>query len=164
MLERAKKEELVANLKQHIEKAQAVFLTNLVGVTSNDAVKIRKSVRSANGNIVITRNTLFKRAAKGTYLEELVKGIKGPTALAFAFDEAPAVAKVLYDASKELELVQLRAAILDGKLLTVKEVEALAQLPSREQMLATLLATFNAPVSAFVRVVDAIRKQKETAA
>lgn len=165
MLKRSQKEEVVKDLQDKIGKAQAVFLTNLVGLSSNDAAKVRKEIRDANGGVVVTRNTLFEIAAKGTPCEKLLAGLKGTNAVAFAFNEAPAVAKVLYEAGKEFkDLVDLKAGLLDGKALTAAQIVELAKLPSREQMLATLLATFNAPVSAFVRVLDAIKIQKEASA
>lgn len=161
MLSRSEKEAIVNGLKDDISNAKAVFLTNLIGVTSNESVKVRKDVRDAKGKVVITRNTLFERAAKGTDVEGLLKGLKGPTAVAFAFEDTAAVAKCLFEAGKELELVELKGGILDGKLLSPAELKALAQLPSRDQMLATLLATFNAPISALARVLNAIKESKE---
>lgn len=161
MLTRNDKAAIIDSLKANIDKAQAVFLTNLVGIEANTAVEIRKQVREAKGALVVTKNTLFRKAAEGTYAEELLKDLKGTNAVAFAFEDAPAVAKVIFDANKESEIVTVGAGYLDQKPLTEQEVTALAKLPSREQMLATLLATFNAPVSAFVRTMDAIKRQKE---
>lgn len=163
MLTRSEKEGIVQNLKDNISKSQAVFLTNLIGLTSNDGVALRKKVRDANGLIIVARNTLFKRAAEGTTCEKMVDDLKGPQALAFAFTDAAAVAKALNDAGTASQgLVKLDAAVLDGKLLTAKDLKMLANLPSKDQMLATLLATMNAPISAFVRVLDAVKTKKET--
>ncbi len=161
MLTRAKKEEIVAGLKTSIEKSKAVFLTNMIGVGANDSVAIRKKVRDANGSIVVTRNTLFKRAAAGTHLEDLFKDVKGPHAIAFAFEDAPGVAKVIYEAGKENELIDFKGGFLMDKPLTPAEVEQLAKLPSRDEMLGTLLATFMAPISAFARVLHAVNEKKK---
>lgn len=161
MLTRNDKEAIVAGLKENFDKARAVFLTNLIGVDANSAVEIRKNVRDAQGAVVVTRNTLFRLAAEGTYAEELCKDLKGTNAVAFAFEDAPGVAKALFEANKENELVTLGEGYLNQEPLTAQDVVALAKLPSRDQMLATLLATFNAPVSAFVRTMDAIKRQKE---
>jgi large subunit ribosomal protein L10 len=158
---RTEKDEAIKKVKENLEKSQAIFLTNLVGIEANEAVKVRKGVRDANGYMIITRNSLFERAAKGTYAEKLLSNLKGPTAVAFAFKDAPAVAKVIFEANKENEKILLKGGVLDGKDLTAAEVAALAKLPSRDQMLGTLLATFNAPVSAFARVLFAIKEQKE---
>lgn len=161
MMTRAEKDAVVSSIKQKIEKSQAVFLTNLVGIPSVDSVRIRKNVRDAKGHMVITRNTLFARAAKGTMAEGLLADLKGSSAVAFAYEDAAAVAKVVNDASGEFsEIVTIKGGVLGTQKLTKAEVIALAKLPSRNEMLGTLLATFNAPVSAFARVLFAIQEQK----
>lgn len=161
MLTRAEKDVIVNGIRDNIEKSRAMFVTNLIGVPSNEANAVRKKVRESQGTVVITRNTLFSRAAEGTKAESILKGLKGPNAVAFAFEDAPGVAKALYDAGKELELIQLKSGLLGEQVLSVEEVIVLAKLPSRDQMLGTLLATFNAPISAFARVLNAIRENKE---
>lgn len=162
MLTRAQKEAIVGEIKQHIDNAKAIFRTNLIGLDSNSATAVRKNIRDAKGTVVITRNTLFRMAAKGTKAESLLSDLKGTNAVAFAFEEAPAVAKAIYDANKDhAEIVLLNEGLLEDKNLSKAEVIELAKLPSRDQMLATLLATFNAPISAFARTIEAIRKQKE---
>ena len=162
MMTRAEKDAVVSSIREKIEKSQAVFLTNLVGIPSVDSVRIRKNVRDAKGHMVITRNTLFARAAKGTFAEGLLADLKGSSAVAFAYEDAPGVAKVINDASGEFsEIVTIKGGMLGTQKLSKAEVVALAKLPSRDQMLGTLLATFNAPVSAFARVLFAIQEQKE---
>jgi len=162
MMTRAEKDAVVSSIREKIEKSQAVFLTNLVGIPSVDSVRIRKSVRDAKGHMVITRNTLFARAAKGTFAEGLLADLKGTSCLAFAYEDAPGVAKIINDASGEFtDIVTIKGGMLGTQKLTKADVVALAKLPSRDQMLGTLLATFNAPVSAFARVLNAIREQKE---
>jgi large subunit ribosomal protein L10 len=161
MMTRAEKDAVVSSVRAQIEKSQAVFLTNLVGIPSVDSVRIRKNVREAKGHMVITRNTLFARAAKGTYAEGLCAELKGTSALAFAYEDAAAVAKIINDATSEFtDIVTIKGGMLGTQKLSKAEVVALAKLPSRNEMLGTLLATFNAPVSAFARVLFAIQEQK----
>ena len=161
MLQKAEKDQIIGDLKTKIDASQAVFLTNVIGVTSNDTVELRKQLREVNGSLAVTKNTFMRIASQGTPCEEVFANLKGPNAVAFASDDAPAVAKVLKDFKKTSELVELRAGVLEGKVLSAADLTSLANLPSREQMLATLLATFNAPVSAFVRVMNAIKEEKE---
>lgn len=161
MLKRAEKEAIIEGLKKDINAANGIFLTNVIGVKSNNSTALRKSIRDVGGKLVVTRNTLFAKAAQGTPAENLLANLKGPQAVAFAFDEAPAVAKCLKNAGKEQEVVTLKGGLLDGKELTIAEVTALADLPSRDEMLGTLLATFNAPISALARVLNAIRENME---
>lgn len=164
MLNRADKGVIIQDLKASIDKAQAVFLTNLVGIEANQSVELRKNVRESDGKIVVTRNTLFKIAAEGTSIAPMVENLKGPHALAFAFDDAAAVAKHLKNAGDDLDAVELKGGVLNGAALSLAQVLELADLPSRDEMLGTLLATFNAPISAFARVMNSIKEQKESGA
>ena len=93
MMTRAEKDAVIKDLKEKITTARALFVTNLVGISANDAVAIRKSVRDSKGAIVVTKNTLFGIAAQGTYAEEALKSLKGTNAIAFAFEDAPGVAR-----------------------------------------------------------------------
>lgn len=161
MLNRSEKEAIIQDLKKDFGNAKAIFLTNLIGIKSNDAVSVRKAVRDSKGKLVVTRNTLFKKAAAGTSAEALFNDLSGPHAVAFAFDDPCAVAKCLKVAGSTLDLVDLKGGVLDGVMLSKAQVKQLAELPSRDQMLGTLLATFLAPVSAFARVLYAIQEKKE---
>src|SRR5690606_31269432 len=164
MMTRAEKDVVVAGIKANIEKAQAVFLTNLVGIPSVDSVRIRKQVREAKGHMVITRNTLFARAAKGTHVEGLLADLKGSTAVSFAFEDAPAVAKIINDAAGEFDgIVTVKGGMSDRKALSKAEFISLTKPPSRAEMLGTLLATFYALVFGFSRVLKAIREEQDPA-
>ena len=158
---RAEKDTVIANLKEKIESANGLFLTNMIGISANDSVSLRKKVRDSQGTIVVTKNSLFGKAAQGTYAEELLTGLKGTNAVAFAFEDAPGVAKAIFETSKELEQVTIGDGFLKQKPLPAKEVEALAKLPSRDEMLGTLLATFMAPISAFARLTNSIKDECE---
>lgn len=161
-MNRAQKDELIASLRKDIEAARGIFLTNLIGISSNDAVALRKNVRESQGKVVITRNTLFRKAAEGTCAEAMLADLKGPHAVAFAFEDAPGVAKVLKNAGKEHEVVELKGGILNGETLSLAQVVELADLPSREEMLGTVLATMMAPVSAFARLANSIKDECES--
>lgn len=160
MMRRSEKQEVINSLKKDIDSAQAIFLTNIVGISANDSVRIRKEIRGVQGKVVVTKNTFLQKAGAGTKCEKLFDGLKGPSAAVFVDNDAPGAAKILHQASKEFECLNIRGGVLNDKELSVDEIVTLANLPSRDQMLATLLATFNAPVSAFVRVLDQICKQK----
>ncbi len=162
MITRAQKDAVIADLRDKIENSQALFLTNVIGIEANQAVELRKTIREAKGGLIVTRNSLFGKAAEGTYAEELLTGLKGTNAVAFAFEDAPGVAKAIYESSKALEAITLGKGFLNQELLDEGRVSALAQLPSRDEMLGTLLATFQAPVSSLARLVNAIKDECET--
>ena len=77
MLNRSEKDAIIQDLKQDIGRAKAIFLTNLIGIKSNEAVGVRKAVRDSNGKMIVTRNTLFRQAAVGTPAEKLLADLKG---------------------------------------------------------------------------------------
>ena len=162
MITRESKSAVIKDLKEKIESSKALFLTNVIGIEANDAVALRKKVREANGGIVVTRNSLFGKAAEGTYAEELLKGLKGTNAVAFAYEDAPGVAKAIFETSKELEAVSIGKGFLGTELIDEAQVATLAKLPSRDQMLSTVLATFQAPIATFARLMNAIKDECET--
>ena len=159
---RAEKDVVIKDLKEKIETSKALFLTNLIGIEANEAVALRKTVRESNGTIVVTKNALFGKAAAGTHAEALLTGLKGPNAVAFAFEDAPGVAKAIFEASEDLEAVTLGSGYLGTEELDASKVIALAKLPSRDEMLGTVLATMMAPVSSLARLVNAIKDECET--
>lgn len=161
MLDRQKKEELVKDLREKINGARAVFLTNVVGLPSNESNALRKKVREADGTIVVVRNTLLERAGQGTAVQELLTNLKGQNALAIAFKDAPGVAKALYEASEDYEFITLEKGFLGDRYLEKSDLVGLAKLPSRDVLLAMTLSTMQAPVSAFVRLLSSIKGQKE---
>ena len=161
MLDKTQKQRVADSIRADIQRARGLFITNVVGIPAQEAVSLRKRLRESEGKIVVARNTLFKRAAEGTVAEEFLGNLQGCNALAFAFGEAPAVAKGLVEAGNDFDVVTLKGGFLDGEELSVKEILDLALLPSREEMLATVLASMMAPLSSFVRLVEAVREKKE---
>jgi len=160
MINRSQKQEVIDSIRSNIEKSRAVFLTNLIGLPANDSTALRKSIREENGAVVITRNTLFKKAGEGTVAEKMLSDLKGPHAVAFAFEDAAGIAKCLKEAGDDFDVVDLKGGILNGEELSLDQVTQLASLPGRDEMLGTMLATFNAPISALARVMFAIQEQK----
>jgi large subunit ribosomal protein L10 len=162
MITRADKDAVITDLKEKISKSKAMFLTNVIGIEANQAVALRKSIRESNGALVVTRNSLFGKAAEGTFAEDLLKDLKGTNAVAFAFEDAPGIAKALLETSKTLEHVTLGQGYLGEELLEASQVMALAKLPSRDEMLGTVLATMMAPVASLARLLSAIKDECET--
>lgn len=162
MMTRAEKDVVIKDLKEKIENSKAIFLTNMIGIEANDAVALRKKIRDAKGTVVVTKNSLFGKAAAGTHVQELLTGLKGTNAVAFAFEDAPGVAKAIFEASEDFEQVTLGKGCLGEELIDEAKVKELAKLPSRDELLGTLLATFNAPVSAFARLMNSMKDECET--
>ena len=166
------KQELVTEMHERLTRAKAVFLADFRGMTVDKATTLRNGLRGASVEYKVFKNTLLDRAAQGTDMECLSPYLTGPTSIAITYDDPVSAAKVLSKFAKDPQgKFVLKVGVLSGKLLDVKQIQALAELPSREVLLAKMLGSMQAPATNFVgvlaalpgslvRVLDAIRVQK----
>ena len=169
---RPEKANKVAELKDLLSSSKGVILVDYAGLNVADDTELRKQMREAGIKYLVAKNTFLRIAAKEAGLEGLDAYLEHNTAVAFSPEDPVAPAKILNDFSKKHEALQLKCGALDGKVISVEEVKALAELPSREELLAKLLGSMQAPISGavnvlqgvirnFVYVVDAVREKKE---
>lgn len=165
------KKQLVVDMQDKLKRAKAAFLADFRGMNVEQASRLRDELRKVAVEYKVVKNTLLELASRGTDVEPLATHYKGPTAIALTYDDPVAAAKVLSRFAKEIEAFNLKAGVLGNKPLSVSDIQALADLPSREVLIAKLLGTLNAPVTnfvgvlaavpgSFVRALDAIRAQK----
>jgi large subunit ribosomal protein L10 len=154
-LTKAKKIEQVEKLHQEFSKAGSAILATFGKLTVAQDFELRKTVRSAGGRYRVVKNTLVERAAKGTRLESAVAKLTGVTSIAYTEGDPVALAKALQKYVKENPELTVKAGVLEGKVLNVKEVEALATMPSREELMSKLLFLINAPAQRLVTVLNA---------
>lgn len=150
------KTQVVEELSAKLATAKAAFLADYRGLTVDEVNDLRSKLRDSGVEYRVVKNTLLRLAAKDTPFTCLDEYLTGPTAIAIAQEDPVAPAKVLSDYAKASKVFELKAAVLDGKLLSLEEITALAELPSREVLLARLLGSINAPVSNFVGVLAAV--------
>jgi large subunit ribosomal protein L10 len=153
---RDNKAQLVSELAQKLASAKAAFLADYRGLNVEQLNKLRGELRGAGAEYQVVKNTLLRLASKGTGSECLDPYLAGPTAIAIASADPVAPAKVLAEFAKANAKFELKGGALDGKALSVADIQALAELPSREVLLAKLLGSLNAPASNFVGVLAAI--------
>jgi large subunit ribosomal protein L10 len=153
---RQKKEELVALYKEHIENSSALVFTDYRGATVGHLGRLRDRLRSSGTAYVVTKKTLLNLALEQSGRNvDLSNVTDGSTAVAFLGEDIGTSVKTLKDWIKaEDEAVRVTGALLESDVLNVPQAEALADLPSREQMLSTLLATIIAPASQLVRTIN----------
>ena len=174
MLTRKQKEAMVTDIKKKIEKANMIIVTEYQGMTVGEISELRKKLKlEANAEYKVYKNTLVKRALPDDNpLLEDENILTGPNGLVFAYDDPVAPAKVIVEIAKKNEKFKIKKGVLDNKVLTVEEIKTLSELPGREEMLAIVLATMQAPISGFVNVcagvirgfvnvLNEIKKQKE---
>jgi large subunit ribosomal protein L10 len=155
-LNRTGKEQVVAELAQKLSGAKAAFLADYRGLTVEQVNKLRGELRQADVDYRVVKNTLLKLASKDTPAECLGGLLEGPTAIAIAGADPVAPAKILAEFAKANAKLELKGGALDGKALSVADIKALAELPSREVLLGKMLGSLNAPASNFVGVLAAV--------
>jgi large subunit ribosomal protein L10 len=155
-LERAEKERLVEDIRGRLEKARAIFIAEYKGIKANEMNELRKTLRDASIDLKIVRNTLARRAVKGTATERISDQLTGSTAMAFSYGDAALAAKMLVQFAKERPNLKLRLCALGEKVIGPEDIRGLAELPSREVLLARLLGSVSSPLSGFARVLSGV--------
>lgn len=149
MLTRQQKEAEVAHLKDVLGRANALLLVDYRGLTVPAANDLRGRLREIGEGVVqyrVAKNNLVKRAIEGTEAAPLQDLLVGPTALAIAFEDTSAVAKALVDYAKENELLEIKGGVVEGELLDVAAIQALAALPTKDELRGMLAGTLQAPL------------------
>ena len=157
------KKAIVADVGAQLAGAQTVVLAEYRGIPVEELTKLRASARDQGVYLRVLKNTLARRATQGTQFEPLADSMVGPLIYGISADPI-ASAKVLQNFAKTQDLLVIKAGLYNGKLLDVAGVKALATIPSREELLSTLLGVMLAPVSAMARVLGAVAAQKAAGA
>ncbi|GAB6071818.1 50S ribosomal protein L10 [Venenivibrio stagnispumantis] len=151
-----KKKEIVQELKEKIEKAPIVILLDFKKIDANSVADFRKALKKENAEMKVVKNTLLYRACNGTPLYDKIDIFKEQTAVIFGYGDIVAPAKLLKEFLKGKEEAKIKAGLVEGAFATAKDIEAVASLPSKEQLIAQLLAVMQAPITNFVRVLNAL--------
>ena len=148
MLNREQKSNQVENLKAAAENANALLVVDYRGVTVPDANAIRAKLREADGeySYQVAKNTLAKRAFEGTQFAVGEELLSGPTAIAFCYDEVSVLAKALVDYSKDNEKFEIKGGVVDGEIVDIKTIQALAAVPTKPELRGMLAGTLQAPL------------------
>ncbi len=154
-MNKGEKQETVATLGEKFRAINSAFLIDYKGLKVVDATDLRRKVREINGNYVVVKNTLALRAAKETKLEQLTPYFQGPTAVAFHARDVVGLAKLLTEVAKANPNVAFKAALIEGKVVPVSEIQNIASLPSREVMLSKLVFLLKAPLQRLATVLKA---------
>ena len=154
------KKAIVAEVSAEVAKAQTLVVAEYRGIEVGDLTALRKKAREGGVYLRVLKNTLVRRAVVDTSFAGLADQMVGPLIYAFSAD-AVAAAKVLQDFAKSNDKLVLKAGCYSGKVLDKAGVQALASIPSREELLAKLLGVMQAPVSGFVGAVAALAKKRE---
>lgn len=168
------KKQFVEGLKERLERSTVVILTDYKGLDVEAMTALRAKLREAQVEYQVIKNTMLRLASEGTPVEAIKESFVGPSAIALSYDDPVAPAKVLTEFAKANDKLEIKIGVMDGRVLDLSAIKALSDLPSREQLLATVLSAMNAvPTSLvtalsdvprrMVNVLQAIKDQKEAA-
>jgi len=157
---RSLKEAKVAEIKEKLEKANSVVLSQYQGLTVEEDTVLRKNLREAGVEYKVYKNTLVILAAKELGLEGIVEYLEGPVAIAFGYEDVTVAARVLNDFAKDHKKLELKAGIVEGEIYDTDKIKQLATIPSKEVLIAKLLGSIKSPISSFARVINAIAESK----
>jgi large subunit ribosomal protein L10 len=146
----------VDEVKAKVESTSTAVVTEYRGLTVAEISHIRRQLRALGADYKVFKNTLVRRAVSGTNVEPLSEFLEGPTAIAFVQGDVSAVAKALRDLAKAAPKLVIKGGVLDGKALNAKDLVALADLPSREVLLAQLAGVIAAPLRNMAGLLKAV--------
>ena len=150
------KQKQVAELTEKLSKAIVGVVVDYKGITVADDTKLRKELRENGVDYFVVKNTILGRAIAGTDLEEMSFALEGTTAIALANEDYTAAARILSKFAETNQNFKVKTGFLDGKVVDTATIDALAKLPTKEVLLATVCSAFQAPIAAFARAVQAI--------
>ncbi len=153
---KAKKIEQTAKLTEEFQGASHAIVGTFAKLTVLKDFELRKAVRSAGGHYRVVKNTLAERAAKGTAVEEAMKDLAGVTSIAYTNSDPVALAKALSKYAKDNPEYTFKAGIVEGRVIAVKDIDALASMPSKEELYSKLLFLMSAPAQRLVTVMNAV--------
>lgn len=171
---REKKKAVVEEIKNKLQDSTVAVLADYRGLSVTEISNLRSQLRETGTDLKVTKNTMTRLAAQELGIEGLDPYLEGPTAIAYNSDDPVTPAKILLKFAKENKALEIKSAVLDGKVIDFDAVKALADLPSREQLLAKLLGSMQAPMYGFanvlqgnirnlVYVLEAVRKKQAEA-
>ena len=166
------KKQVVEDIKQKLESATLVVCTDYRGLNVQQVTELRNKLRVPGVEYRVLKNTMFRFALQQAGYEDIASQIEGPTAVVFSNDDPIGPAQTLNDFAKTNKQLEIKLGMLDGKLLSLEEIKQLAGLPPREVLLGQVVGTMQAPITSFVRVLnanltglvralDGIREQKQ---
>ncbi len=153
-MNRTEKEQVIGELHEKMAKAKTAILAEPKGLNVATVTELRRKLRDQKVEYRVVKNTLAARAAKGTTLEPLAEKFVGPTALVMSYDDVVLPAKLLVEFMKDRENFVIRTAVVDGKLVDAKGVQALAKLPGLKELRAQIAAMIAQPATKLVRMIS----------
>ena len=153
------KQPIVDEIAGYLADAQAMVLVDYRGLTVEEDTQLRKALREAGVDYKVYKNTLIKRAVKGTAFEAVTDLCEGPTAIATSASDATAPARILCKFAKNAKALELKAGVVEGTLYDTDALNELAKIPSRDELISKLLGSLQSPITNLARVLNQIAEK-----
>ena len=153
------KQPIVAEISEAIKEAQSVVLVDYRGLTVEQDTNLRKQLREAGVTYKVYKNTMMNFAFKGTDFEGLAPYLEGPSAVAISTTDATAPARILAKFAKDAKALEIKAGVVEGTVYDAKGMQAVAQIPSREELISKLLGSLQSPITNFARVMNQLAEK-----
>lgn len=155
------KQLIIDEIKSKLENAQSAVVIDYMGITVAEADDMRRKLRDENVDYTVYKNTLIKRAIEGTDFAGLADVLDGPSAVAISESDATAPARVLNDIIKQYKKMEFKAGVVEGTFYDKAGIEQIAEIPSRDTLIAKFMGSVQSPVSKLVRTFQAVADAKE---
>jgi large subunit ribosomal protein L10 len=156
MKKRSEKQADLDTLKTELAKVSTLILTTFQGITVDNDTKLRRAVQAAGGRYKVVKNTLAERASAGTAAEGVLKDLKGTNSIAFTYNDPVALAKALTKIAKDVPAFQFKAGVVEGRVISIAEIQSLANLPSKEELISKVMFLLNAPAQRLAVTLNAL--------
>jgi large subunit ribosomal protein L10 len=156
MKKKAEKVTQADELRAQLATVSTVILSTFQGITVEQDTKLRRSVEAAGGHYQVVKNTVAERAGEGTPAEGLLKGLKGTNSIAYTKTDPVALAKILTKVAKDVPAFQFRAGWVEGRVISIQEINQLALLPSKEELISKIMFMLNAPAQRIATAMAAL--------
>jgi large subunit ribosomal protein L10 len=158
MKKRSEKQQDLDNLKNDLAKVSTVILSTFQGITVEEDNKLRRAVEQAGGQYRVVKNTLAERAAGGTSSEPLLKDLTGTNSISYTATDPVSLAKALTKIAKDVPAFKFRAGIVEGRVLSIAEIQQLASLPSKEELISKIMFLLGAPATRIASALAAVNR------
>jgi len=155
---RAKKTEQVEKLGKELQNVSSLIVTSYSKLTVAQDYELRKVLRSSGAKYLVVKNTLAERAAKGTKVEEVLKDLSGVTSIAYTRGDPVALAKALSKYAKDNPEFTFKSGVVEGRVISINQIQALATMPSKEEIYSKRLYLISAPARRLVTVLNAVAR------
>jgi large subunit ribosomal protein L10 len=156
MKKRSDKQADLDTLNTELAKVSTLILTTFQGITVENDTKLRRAVQAAGGKYKVVKNTLAERAGAGTPAEGVLNNLQGTNSIAFTYTDPVALAKALTKIAKDVPAFQFKAGVVEGRVISIAEIQNLANLPSKEELISKVMFLLNAPAQRLAMTLNAL--------